>query len=265
MAKKKGKNGKSDTKQNSESSTAVATRKENLPATTATVFSGDAPEGLEDFDMQEDGAIPRIGIVQPTSKVAGTHGYFREVLSGLEHESLAIRILKFSKGRVMFSDDMGEPPLCRSNDNVRPDVRVENPPADLCARCPNSRFSSDGTPPACNKTFNLLALDDDGMPFWISFKSSALKPTKELLSTLNLHLRKKKLNLRDAMVTITTKRMEGKGVYYVPVFSSQIIYKPDPEADLLYEAFRAKTIDETYQEEEDKKNEDGSNPEDKSF
>lgn len=179
-------------------------KEENLPATTgnnalAQVTSGGT--GLEQFGA-EDQQIPRIVIVQPTSKI-GTAGKYRNSLLDAEDpesqfaEFRAV-FLAMSKSRVLFGDELGTDPLCRSFDALNPAPDIDKPPCKICAeetskghtmiKCPRAMWPRDyakfkgitieeaikycygnktakppadisKTPPACQLSINLLGLD----------------------------------------------------------------------------------------------------------
>lgn len=181
--------------------------------------------GFENYD-DSDRVMPRIGIVQPTSE-EGTKGNFRSNLTGDETKEMSIVPLTFSKARILWGDNLGDDPKCKSRDAIKPDESIENPVCDQCATmqngrltevCPSAMWQGEGTnrtKPECQMQYNLAALDEDGAPFMMSFRGSALKPFKALISGLI----SKRKPLCDNVVHMTIKEMKGeKGVYYVPQF-----------------------------------------------
>lgn len=160
------------------------------------------PRGLEEVD-REDMVIPRFNIVQPGSEVVlnetGTAGRFRDAISGEEYEQLdEIVLLKVRKGRVFFAgdEDPEEGVVCASDDRVLPAARIERPVQDACAGCPMSEWRQIGNKrkhPKCQETYTLL-IAHEGMPYFITLKSSAIKDVKKLLTQLRLKAGKERLD-----------------------------------------------------------------------
>lgn len=145
------------------------------------------PRGLEDVG-REDIVIPRLSIVQPTSKV-GTPGHFRDVVAGEDVKRLEGLVpLKWRKGRVFFEKPEDKEPCCASDDRVRPAKRIEHPVRDVCAGCPASGWTEENGKrkhPKCQETYTLLCVWR-GSPYFLTFKSSAIGPVKRLLTQLSL-------------------------------------------------------------------------------
>jgi hypothetical protein len=199
------------------------------------------PRGLEDVD-QEDLIIPRLSIVQPSSQ-EGNPGHFRDNISGDEHEFLEGLVpLKWRKGRVYFGkDDAGL--LCASDDRVAPAERIEEPKAERCAGCPHAQWATgEGgkrIKPDCSETWSLLAAYE-GVPYFISFKSAAMKATKRLLTQLKLQAQKQRRDLCGFQFDV---RLEVEkfdlGKAYLPVFEKLRLVPAAEYADYqtLYDAF----------------------------
>ena len=93
--------------------------------------------GLEVFDTG-DLVIPRYKIVQPTSK-EGTPGLFRNNLTNEERDKVNVVVLAATKGRVCWSENIEEDPVCRSSDGLNPSKDVEKPFNQVCGTKENSK------------------------------------------------------------------------------------------------------------------------------
>ena len=154
----------------------------------------------------EDLIIPRLTLVQPTSQIDSVEaGKFFLNLTGEQFDEVQVVFLKVTKGRVYFAEDANErKPLCGSPNRIKPSHRFEHPIAPTCGECPYSPWNKQ-EPPVCNETYNLLGIMvDGGLPFWWSVKSTAIAPTKRLLSAIALRARTGK-NLFDAQAIMRSQ------------------------------------------------------------
>lgn len=185
------------------------------------------PVGLENL-YEDDLVIPRVTIVQPTSR-EGTPGRLRMNLTGEERESIDLVVLRVQRGRVMWSPTLGEDPVCRSNDGLVPSG--ENPQSDRCCVvagrhlrpvCPAATWrpkpGNGGhlEPPACRDTYTVIALDlANESPFMMALHGSGLRAVRVLRTVLL----QRRLHLYDAAATLRLrKQTNGRGSYYVPEF-----------------------------------------------
>ena len=194
----------------------------------------DGFSGLEDFG-KGDFIVPRVKIVQPTSK-EGTAGTFRNNLSGEEFTRITIIGVKIERGRVLWSDDNNDEPLCRSFDGLVPDPALTSPQCAKCADpsttglkpvCPRAQWVNDpktgkNNRPDCDETLSLLAinLDGDNAPFWLQVSGMSLKPFKRLISTIAL--RKKKL-FQFKTEFFLSEAKSDKGRYYAIDFTPPVL------------------------------------------
>jgi hypothetical protein len=230
--------------------TLPATTEDNLPAVPGQAYQ---VPGMEDYgDEQGDFIVPRLSIVQPMSD-EGTEGNFRNSLDGAEFERLeGLYFIRVGKARVMFPAEYkrGQDPLCRSDDNLVPDPRIENPPSDDCATCMNSVWGEDGSPPPCNLVIRLLAIQD-GLPCWMDFKSTQITPLKKFLSALNLQAKKRRMGIWNFKIDVDlVEKTFESGKAYLPVFS-KLRFEENPEGNEMYEAYKEveyKVPDEQEQE-----------------
>lgn len=170
--------------------------------TTDIVPAGTDPDdlsGLEDFS-QDDIVLPTIKIDHPT-------GEFVDGLSGERFKVLDCVVLGLVKGRVMWDKEVqdDEPPLCQSLnfDEGRPNpkfpwkesgfVKADLPEGQQqiikCEACPFKEWGSHPTRdvPWCSEqhTYVIGLPTADGSsyaPAIITFRSSAIKPSKAYLS-----------------------------------------------------------------------------------
>lgn len=203
------------------------------------------PKGLEEVD-RTDMVIPRFSIVQPMSDGSETSmGMIRDAISGEDFEGLeGVVLLKVRKGRIYFAkdDDDAEGLICASDDRVFPAKRIESPVSTSCAGCPSSEWvtvNGRRKPPACGEDYTFL-LTHDGMPYFMSFKSAAIKDVKKLLTQLTLKCRKERLDSFAFQFDVGTEKVKyDTGFAYQPRFAN---LKKVSKADLelyaaMYEEF----------------------------
>jgi hypothetical protein len=106
-------------------------------------------------------------------------------------------------------------------------------------------------PPPCNETYNLLGvMAETLLPFWWSVKSTAIAPTRRLLSAIALRARLGK-NLYDAQVTMTSQLVSLPGKkYHVPVYTVTWLKDASRYRD-LYRQFAQEEIERTFAAEEE--------------
>jgi hypothetical protein len=229
------------------------------PAPPAAPSVEHAPLGLEEID-QGDLVLPRYAIVQPTSK-EGTEGRFRSNLTGEEREELRFVPLLVRKGMVLWDkeDRTRATPLCRSNDAIRPDPAIVEPPSPVCHQkpgdraggrlqpiCPKAKWNG-AEPPACALTYNLVAIDlETGTPFLMSLSRTAARPTQRLISAAWMRRR----NLFDLRVRARLCKVVDKAnKYYVPEFFDFAENEPNAYR-AWFEALRAYNPATTFESEE---------------
>lgn len=205
-----------------------------------------APLGLEVID-REDMVIPRFSVLQaqPAQKMGVKPGGFLDKLSDEIHETLpGVVLLRVTKGRVYFAEmEDGGGVICASDDRQVPASRIAEPVQAGCAGCPRAQWHREGghnEPPDCAETFTFLVAYD-GMPYFITFKSGAIKSVKKLLTQLTLKARKEKRPAFGYEFDLKTELVEYSGgtTAFQPVFSG---LKANSKDDLelytaMYEAF----------------------------
>ena len=168
--------------------------------------------GYEDFDSN-DLIIPRVKIVQPTSR-KGTAGKFLMNLTDEEFSSMDIIVIKATRSRVLWGDDLeAQEPLCKSSNFLVPDASIEEPISLACAiytqkgdlrvldvLCEKAKWINNERPD-CNQSYNLLCLTGEHVPFWISLSGASISPVKRFISAIALRRKK----LWQFGVTISTE------------------------------------------------------------
>lgn len=219
--------------------------------TTATPQQLDAPlEGLDGFDAS-DMVIPRLKLIQPTSREAtdgdASPGVLLCNLSGASYEQIRFVPLFMRKGRVLFVEG-DERPTCASDDNVTPSARIEQPIKKKCAGCPRQEWI-DGVPPDCAMVYSIFALNLDAgeAPFILQCKGTAIKPTKKLISYFTL----RKLSPFSVACTIKpSKTKNSRGTFYVPEFIDIAPVDPADKYREQFLALRGYDVQKTYEAEE---------------
>lgn len=161
-------------------------------------------------------------------------------------EKMALIVIKIQNGKVLFaSEELGQKPLCRSNDGLTPEPSTANAPylvpqAKQCAKCPMNQWKVIGGKkirPQCSDTRTLLVMDTTtSIPYRLKLKRSAVPEIN---------------NFKSALVKkVTTARSQGQNVsplhfqaeletilvtkggykYYVPNFGE--IHRTDPQATI---------------------------------
>ena len=190
---------------------------------------------------QDDLIIPALIVAQKQHESQGVPpeaiGQLYVDVLGTWEESMRLAIIKMSKSRIMFPEKYvkDNPPLCRSHDFTYPanDIEGQEPMAKTCSECPYKEWDGK-TPPACNEVWNLLVLDlETGTPMWFRNKSTALAPTKKLMSALKLKATVVKKTVHDFEFTVTVKERHGdSGDSYLPHFSD-IVELSDEERQFV--------------------------------
>ena len=195
---------------------ALATTSQNVPATIPEIPAELSMEGMEGIE-QSDLMVPRMRVLQPTSKLDGTTGEFHFNLTGETKKTVVAVLLRVQKGRVMWNpDDLGAAPVCASDDDKMP--RSGGTYANPCADCPMSKWGAENPPPACSATYNFLAADteDDNAPFMLSLSKTSLKHAKRIISVFVL----KHKPLWSGPVRIMSILVTGdKGKWYEVTFT----------------------------------------------
>jgi len=200
-------------------------------------------EGLEGID-QDDLTMPRIRVIQPTSKLDGDPGTFHNNLTQATKKRIDAVLLRVTKSRVCWdSGDLAAPPVCASDDAITPRAEYEMVFAKTCASCPQARWGSDGVPPACRFTYNFLGADreDDDAPFVLSLSGASIKQAKRVISAFAL----KRKPLWSRPVTIQAVEVKNdKGRFYeVAIAPAQAARDFDWQTYRgLYLALRGETI-----------------------
>ena len=210
-----------------------------------------------------DFVIPRLKIVQPTSK-EGTAGTFRMNITGEEFWKLRIVAIKAEPGRVYWDRESdNEEPLCRSYDGRAPDPAIEEPPSQACVEpmvskggkqilqpvCPMAMWGENRERPACDAIYNVLCISvQDDLPFWITIGGTSITSFKKFVSSIALRRRK----LCEYESEISLEEEQGKkGKYFVLRFSTPKLMLDDFRVHVfeLVQIYRNETIQRTYEAE----------------
>lgn len=204
--------------------------------------------GLEEFDA-EDVRIPQLKIKQAQTKnAAGVpdgalfltsdlegHATTRELVllelgkerslllpygGGVAAEAMIARI--YEKTGIDVPDDW-EGPVCFSRDRVAPVAQDGiKPLADNCEGCPMNRWRTvrGRRMQDCAESYRLLFFDVTAqLPAVFYARGSAIRPARDLLTSLQVACRRRGLPAYGFAFSVTTKKVEaGDGTYFVPVF-----------------------------------------------
>jgi len=153
---------------------------------------GEAARGFENV-RKEDLQLPRLKLLQALSpEVADGKGKAGDILNSLSDQNYGNELtfipIISSYSRVYWeSKERDAEILCSSDDGLVPSPRVENPPAESCATCPNSKFQKDKktgkeNPPLCTEFYNFPVLVNGREPAGLAFSRSKINVAKRMMS-----------------------------------------------------------------------------------
>lgn len=194
-----------------------------------------------------DFAIPSVTIGQATSS-KGAAGEFNFNSGATTKKIVGVSLLVPSKTRTLFAGK-GRPTRCGSDNFHVPSPRYEKPVSQSCLSCYAAMWGredeekrqlhsllgikKDVNQPLCQQTYSMMFLDGDGNPFFMDFRSSALKIVQEkLLSRLRMGFSRTHPTAVEFDMEIS--RNDGKqGVFYEPEFTNFRISAPERAAIAL--------------------------------
>jgi len=179
-----------------------------------------APLGLEKVKDDEDLIIPRLRVVQPTSKMSDQQGHFHNNITNTTKPEVRCIFLNLGRTRVYWDpEDLEADPLCASNDAEEPRSEYgENhwvPESGKCADCVKSKWHANGDKPACALGYTFLGVDlDAGLPFFLNFARTSAKTAKNIISFFRYQAGHQPLF--SCPIVLTTEKVESdKGKWYV--------------------------------------------------
>jgi len=241
------------------------------------------PMGYDGF-TEDDLIIPRFSIVQKSSEAVDkgfTVGTFRSNISDESEEEMRCTAILYKKGMVHFVKpyQKGQKPDCRSNDAMTPSPQVEKPYNAVChklvrrrlvAVCPEAAWTKDektgkSIPPACNICFNVvMRREDTGSPFFMSFRSSGLRPIRAFISNLWSMRR----DLFSASFKLATELVSNThGTFYVPTLTEIETHSEESVPNLveIYKGMQMMNLDESFDDERNQTDDGGIDEVDTSF
>lgn len=140
--------------------------------------------------------LPVRKLVQGVSRDADSKraGEFYDTLTKEYKHELLVAILAVSRSRSLFGESFDEPPICTSDDAVKPRQEVEvivEPNTVMtgptCAECVFSEWGSarggKGKGQACRMSYNILCLDlDDEQPFVVRVQGASIMAWRKYLT-----------------------------------------------------------------------------------
>lgn len=208
---------------------AVANRPSYLPA--ANTSLGEGFEGLGQSDL----ILPRLTILQPTSKKEGTTGQFHNNLTNECAPVIEAVILKASPARTLWSGDLADKtPECQSYDGVSGRVYGACAQCDFNAEVHPELWEMDGEIKRCNRGYLFLCVNraDESM-FLLGAMGTSVKPAKILISQIV----QRRVPAFGAVIRWETQQIvDNKGKYFVlkPVVAEWL---PQPEVAKYRELF----------------------------
>lgn len=175
-------------------------------------------DGIDESIDKSDISIPRIQIIQPTSRSGGTPGKLSNVATGEEFDSMDVVFLAVRKSRIRWEPsvdgkiDLDLDPLCRSKDSKF----GEGDPGGECRNCPFQTWINNQRP-ECQLKYNFLGVDmETRMPFLMTVGGTSFREGKKVLTKAVLN----KVPLYSFKVHIEPQLMQSaRGKYYVYLFS----------------------------------------------
>lgn len=180
-------------------------------------------------------------LVQNTTvnKMGARVGQLLDTATGAAYDQLPVIALAVIHHRVLFgSSKLGEDPVCRSDNGLVPDPKIENPKSFHCvdpntfrALCPYASWSN-GRPPCKQKANLLLVARETGLPYYLTLGGTSLDPLWRMLRYINNDIKMQSnlgLDLYDYSFTIGG---DNKGQYAVATFSDVKRIRTRPQAVL---------------------------------
>lgn len=204
-------------------------------------------------------------------------GKLFDELSGTNIEALKLVPLAIRNKRTLFGENLGDTPICRSDDGIVPSPFAEFPQAKTCASCPNGTWDNYDKKtgkgkPTCKAGAELLFLNrETGLPRIINFGGTSLLPFKKVCENIKQDMYTAKFkgetrNLYDYTFTVSSQLVSTtKGNYYVakftdiqrvanagefgPVYLEYVVKARQRRAQAALEAKNNKEIDEAIETE----------------
>lgn len=235
------------TKPNTAATEKIGTEVIVAPTQAMTVANEPFDNGLGELDAG-DLIIPRLSITQPTTPdIAAEHvGKFYVNVTGDFEERMTVAVIKLTKSRILFPEKYkrDNEPLCRSHDFKSPanDIQGATSMCDTCGllplapgekkakhKCSYANWSAGNEPPRCQEVWNLLIVDlESYVPMWFSLKSTALKPTRKIVSAISMISNAKRIPMWALQFDMTLfKEVNDSGTFYIPVYSGLVALEKD--------------------------------------
>jgi len=227
-------------------------------------YNSNVPVGIDSkkygIDLgEEDQVMPRLVLVQPTSKMEGA-GKFHYTLTGELFDEVECVIFNNVRGRVMFDPDLSKMmSICGSNDRLIPSDRFEDPKAPRCIECNYHRrgyfeeviVGKEKVKQICQETQTLRAIFVDTlMPFLFVGRRSSLLPINTWLSEMQFECAKNQRGLHCFPIKLTSMvPTKASNKYYVPVITKQGMIEKE-EFNTMMQKYANYDVDKTYKAEE---------------
>lgn len=187
-----------------------------------------------DILQREDIAVPRLTLVQATSKGLPSDflkhvGELYNNITGEYSASIEAVLLGVMKQRVAFPRDFSADAtaLCASDEGLyaRKEFigtsvtdtktgQVANIDG-ICGECPFSKFGADGQTPLCSLGYVYAMMDlETGMPFLLRAQRTGIQAARQLNTVAKMMGRSRSIIVTGKLVS------DDKGNYAVPVFST---------------------------------------------
>lgn len=246
--------------------TTKTTARRSSPRRRAKVQSLHLPE-VQTLHQPEQ-VIRRLVLNQPSSRYGIKPGWYRDTVSGEEHESVRAHFVLWTRGRVYFENGGDSLPRCKSADGAGPSPDVVEPVSPQCGEwdehglfVPRCRLAvwhtGDGErrSPVCKDSWNLLGIvQEDGLPFWIGIKGASLKPTRQFLTMCHARIRMQRVHLFQCAISLASTLVENQhGQFYIVQFRRPEWIGPEdlqyaPLADMAA-TLAAERIERTFEHE----------------
>jgi hypothetical protein len=197
---------------------------------------------------QKDFTIPRVDLVQPTSKKYDAKLIGSFVFNTGETVPMfkGCKLIVPTKTRVLYAGEGRA--RCKSDNFYAPSEHVKNPVSSNCLTCPASDWGQndvkdgiarevkprnyDANKPLCNETYNLLMADESWNLFFIKFQKSQLGlVNKKLFTRLRYNYGK------DAPYTVAFDMVPVKtDTYYVVEFENFRVI-PDDQKQIAQDCY----------------------------
>lgn len=212
-------------------------------------YQHDELDAYQDL-LPDEMVIPVVKLVQGVSRDVDTKkvGDFFNTVTKEYKPDLRVAVLALKRSRSLFGESFDEPPICSSDDAIKPREIVEVG-ADMtgpdCATCPFSQWGTaregKGKGQACRMAYNLLCMDlDDFSVFVVRVTGASIQDFRKYMSAGKMQ--KRPAYSQETVISSLQKTFDV-GQAYVLVFRTGEALEPQLAEQMREAAANYRGID----------------------